>query len=208
MPATSSRWRVYTANYNRERPHRGLALLAPETGDPAGLPALARSTAATDSADSSTSTTEPRREPNRDFETLHVPEVADEVVGLLVADVLDHVAGAGAATKSARLPNLRRLLRIFGDAEAPGGGGLAARADVELAAASPTFAPPVSVRVASHQKWVRACRVSPGRRLGRRDARACFDASRSRSAWCSRPSILYISSTILSCFRELLPLAL
>jgi hypothetical protein len=30
-----------------------------------------------------------------------VPEVADEVVGLLVADVLDHVAGAGAATKSA-----------------------------------------------------------------------------------------------------------
>jgi hypothetical protein len=28
-----------------------------------------------------------------------VPEVADEVVGLLVADVLDHVAGAGAVTK-------------------------------------------------------------------------------------------------------------
>jgi hypothetical protein len=30
--------RVYTAHYNRERPHRGLALLTPETGDPTGLP--------------------------------------------------------------------------------------------------------------------------------------------------------------------------
>jgi transposase len=30
--------RVYTAHYNRERPHRGLALLPPETGDVAGLP--------------------------------------------------------------------------------------------------------------------------------------------------------------------------
>lgn len=29
--------RVYTAHYNRERPHRGLALLTPETGDPPGL---------------------------------------------------------------------------------------------------------------------------------------------------------------------------
>jgi hypothetical protein len=53
-----------------------------------------------------------------------VPEVAEEVVGLLVADVLDHVAGAGAATKSAELSNLRRLLRIFDDAEAPRGGGV------------------------------------------------------------------------------------
>jgi hypothetical protein len=31
--------RVYTAHYNRERPHRGLALLTPETGDEARLPA-------------------------------------------------------------------------------------------------------------------------------------------------------------------------
>ena len=30
--------RVFTAHYNRERPHRVLALLAPETGDPTGLP--------------------------------------------------------------------------------------------------------------------------------------------------------------------------
>jgi putative transposase len=30
--------RVYTAHYNRERPHRGLALLTPETGDAARLP--------------------------------------------------------------------------------------------------------------------------------------------------------------------------
>jgi hypothetical protein len=30
--------RVYIAHYNRERPHRGLALLTPETGDTAGLP--------------------------------------------------------------------------------------------------------------------------------------------------------------------------
>src|SRR5215218_7239938 len=30
--------RVYTAHYNRERPHRGLALLTPETGDATGLP--------------------------------------------------------------------------------------------------------------------------------------------------------------------------
>jgi putative transposase len=30
--------RVYTAHYNRERPHRGLALLTPETSDAAGLP--------------------------------------------------------------------------------------------------------------------------------------------------------------------------
>jgi hypothetical protein len=62
---------VYTAHYNRERPHRGLALLTPETGDATGLPTSERSTAATDSADSSTSTTEPRRERNRNFETLH-----------------------------------------------------------------------------------------------------------------------------------------
>ena len=63
--------RVYTAHYNRERPHRGLALLTPETGNAIGLLPPKRSTAATDSADSSTSTTEPGREPNRDFETLH-----------------------------------------------------------------------------------------------------------------------------------------
>jgi putative transposase len=31
--------RVYTEHYNRERPHRGLALLTPETGDEARLPA-------------------------------------------------------------------------------------------------------------------------------------------------------------------------
>src|SRR5216684_3163966 len=30
--------RIYTAHYNRERPHRGLALLTPEIGDAAGLP--------------------------------------------------------------------------------------------------------------------------------------------------------------------------
>jgi putative transposase len=30
--------RVNTAHYKRERPHRGLALLTPETGDAAGLP--------------------------------------------------------------------------------------------------------------------------------------------------------------------------
>jgi hypothetical protein len=30
--------RFYTAHYNHERPHRGLALLTPEIGDAAGLP--------------------------------------------------------------------------------------------------------------------------------------------------------------------------
>jgi hypothetical protein len=30
--------RVYTAHYNHERPHRGLAPLTPEIGDAAGLP--------------------------------------------------------------------------------------------------------------------------------------------------------------------------
>jgi putative transposase len=34
--------RVYTAHYNRERPHRGLALLTPEAGDAAGLPMARR----------------------------------------------------------------------------------------------------------------------------------------------------------------------
>ncbi len=34
--------RVYTAHYNRERPHRGLALLAPVTADPTGLPAAGK----------------------------------------------------------------------------------------------------------------------------------------------------------------------
>jgi Integrase core domain len=34
--------RVYTAHYNRERPHRGLALLTPEAGDAAGLPTATR----------------------------------------------------------------------------------------------------------------------------------------------------------------------
>ncbi len=34
--------RVYTTHYNRERPHRGLALLTPETGDPAGSPAAGK----------------------------------------------------------------------------------------------------------------------------------------------------------------------
>jgi transposase InsO family protein len=62
--------RVYTAHYNRERPHRGLALLTPDKATrPVYLPPR-RSTAATDSADSSTNTTESRREPNRHFETL------------------------------------------------------------------------------------------------------------------------------------------
>jgi putative transposase len=34
--------RVYTEHYNRERPHRGLALLTPEAGDAAGLPTAER----------------------------------------------------------------------------------------------------------------------------------------------------------------------
>src|SRR6266542_7004783 len=34
--------RVYTAHYNRERPHRGPALLTPEAGDAAGLPTAKR----------------------------------------------------------------------------------------------------------------------------------------------------------------------
>jgi hypothetical protein len=34
--------RVYTEHENRERPHRGLALLTPETGEAAGLPAAER----------------------------------------------------------------------------------------------------------------------------------------------------------------------
>jgi putative transposase len=34
--------RVYTAHYNRERPHRGLALLTPEAGEAAGLPTAKR----------------------------------------------------------------------------------------------------------------------------------------------------------------------
>ena len=34
--------RVYIEHYNRERPHRGLALLTPETGDAAGLPTAER----------------------------------------------------------------------------------------------------------------------------------------------------------------------
>jgi len=34
--------RVYTTHYNRERPHRGLALLTPEVGDAAGLPTAKR----------------------------------------------------------------------------------------------------------------------------------------------------------------------
>jgi transposase InsO family protein len=34
--------RVYTEHYNRERPHRGLALLTPETGDAAVLPTATR----------------------------------------------------------------------------------------------------------------------------------------------------------------------
>jgi putative transposase len=34
--------RVYTEHYNRERPHRGLALMTPEAGDAAGLPTAER----------------------------------------------------------------------------------------------------------------------------------------------------------------------
>ena len=54
--------RSYTIHYNRERPHRRLALLTPEPTD-ALDPRLSRqSSAETDSAASSTSTTEPRHE--------------------------------------------------------------------------------------------------------------------------------------------------
>jgi hypothetical protein len=52
-------------------------------------------------------------------------------------------------------------------------------------AASPTFALAAAVRsVASCRSHATARCLSPGR-LGRDDASACFDASRSRSAWCS-----------------------
>jgi putative transposase len=53
--------RLYTTHYNGERPHRGLALLAPEP-QPQPRP-VTRSSAATDSADSSTNTTELPHEP-------------------------------------------------------------------------------------------------------------------------------------------------
>jgi transposase InsO family protein len=52
--------RVYTAHYNRERPHRGLALLTPETGDAARLP-----TAEKIAPPRSTRGTHPRVSPSR-----------------------------------------------------------------------------------------------------------------------------------------------
>jgi Integrase core domain len=65
--------RVYTAHYNRERPHRGLALLPPEPANAAGPPTAEKIERRTDSADSSTSITGLQREPNRHFETPHAP---------------------------------------------------------------------------------------------------------------------------------------
>jgi transposase InsO family protein len=53
--------RAYTVHYNRERPHRGLALQPPERSTRA-IHRPARSSAATDSAASYRSTTEPQRE--------------------------------------------------------------------------------------------------------------------------------------------------
>ena len=57
--------RTYIAHYNRERPHRGLALLLARTRQDADPPPSGgtRSSAATDSADSSTNTTAPQHEP-------------------------------------------------------------------------------------------------------------------------------------------------
>jgi transposase InsO family protein len=55
--------RLYVTHYNGERPHRGLALLPPEPAPQQQLRPVTRSSAATDSADSSTNTTELQREP-------------------------------------------------------------------------------------------------------------------------------------------------
>jgi putative transposase len=54
--------RTYTRHYNRERPHRGLALLPAAPGNAAVHRTPVRSNAATDSADSSTNTTELQHE--------------------------------------------------------------------------------------------------------------------------------------------------
>jgi putative transposase len=55
--------RSYATHYNHERPHRGLALLTPERANTTPKSPDERSSAATDSADSSTSTTESQHEP-------------------------------------------------------------------------------------------------------------------------------------------------
>jgi hypothetical protein len=60
--------RTYTSHYNRERPHRALALHPPESATAIDRPRSAQSIATTYSADSSTSTIEPQRE--HGFETL------------------------------------------------------------------------------------------------------------------------------------------
>jgi putative transposase len=54
--------RSYTTHYNRERPHRGLALLTPEPANPTAPPTTGNR-AAIYSVDSFTSTTEPQHEP-------------------------------------------------------------------------------------------------------------------------------------------------
>ena len=54
--------RVYVDHYNRERPHRALELRPPELDERRERSPWARSAVATDSAASSTSTTEPPRE--------------------------------------------------------------------------------------------------------------------------------------------------
>jgi putative transposase len=54
--------RAYTVHYNRERPHRGLASRHPRGSTRAIHRPPGRSSAETDSADSSTSTTEPQHE--------------------------------------------------------------------------------------------------------------------------------------------------
>jgi putative transposase len=63
--------RVYTDHYNRERPHRALRCTRPNEHHRSLDPTRAQSNAVTCSADSSTNTTEPLREPR--FETLPGP---------------------------------------------------------------------------------------------------------------------------------------
>jgi putative transposase len=55
--------RVYTAYYNRERPHRALALLPPDSKTRRAQRPASRSSAATTSADQSTNTIAPQHEP-------------------------------------------------------------------------------------------------------------------------------------------------
>ena len=59
--------RIDTTHYNRERTHRGLALAAPKPADAISPPPPAKYNAATDSAGSSTNTTQLRHESH--FET-------------------------------------------------------------------------------------------------------------------------------------------